>query len=335
MSEIRLNLITGDWVIIATDRAARPHDFVHSRERIEAPTHSDSCPFCPGNEEKTPGETHRISAPDHSWIVRSVPNKFSVLSADLPITRQNTGFKNQISGVGLHEVIIETPRHNLTTAFYSKTHVRWILETYLHRFSAFFEDPRIKHIVLYKNHGPAAGTSLIHPHSQIVGTPVIPGQIRYRLENARRFCEEFGECLYCWTLNQELEEGTRIIAENPSFVAFVPYAALSPYHTWIFPRRHAASFGTITSEELDHLADLLRLVTGKLYTVLEDPDFNYVIRSLSPREGLTDHFHWYLAMVPRLSKAAGFELGTGMFINSSFPDDSAARLRDAEPPSPR
>ena len=330
MPEVRLNVVTGDWVIIATERAKRPEDFSHKKEKKETPQHVSTCPFCPGNESQTPGETYRIDDGKGNWIVRSVPNKFSALTPDGEIIKHKTDFKQYISGVGLHEVIIETPEHNKTTALLPPSHIEKILFAYKDRQLAFYKDERVEHVIIFKNHGPGAGTSLEHPHSQIVGTPVFPGQVMMRLGEAIRnyYYVNFGECLYCSYLQGELDDGERIVCENDSLVAFVPYAALSPFHLWIFPKAHNACFGLITDKELSDLAFILKDALLRLYVGLENPDFNYAIRSLSPRGSDSRYFHWYVAVVPRVSQAAGFELGTGMFINTALPEKSAEFLRN-------
>jgi len=278
----------------------------------------------------TPDETFRI-AKNGMWSVRSVPYKFSALSPVGNIEKSKDDFKYAISGVGLHEVIIETPQHNMTTALLPVEQVYDILLTYQNRMLAFYSDPRIEHVIIFKNHGVGAGTSLEHPHSQIVGIPVFPGQVMGRLGEAIRnyYYVNFGECLYCTYLKGELRDGSRIVAENDSFVAFVPYAALSPFHLWIFPRKHDACFASIDEKQLLDLSYILKDILLRLYKGLDNPDFNYMIRSLSPRGADSKYFHWYIAIVPRVSQAAGFELGTGMFINTALPEESARFLREA------
>ncbi len=334
MPEIRLNPITGDWVIIATERAKRPEDFVQKKERKEVPPYVATCPFCPGNEDKTPSETHSIKGEDGKWLVRSVPNKFPALSPVGEILKNKTRFKQNISGVGLHEVIVETPLHNMTTALLPLDHVEKILYMYRHRLIAFYEDNRIEHVIVFKNHGASAGTSLEHPHSQIVGTPVFPGQVMNRLGEAIRnyYYVDFGECIYCSCLKTEMKDKERVIEENDAFVAFIPYAALSPFHVWIFPKTHFASYGLITDREITLLARILKNILLRLYTGLDNPDFNYVVRSLSPRGADAKYFHWYIAIVPRVSQVAGFEMGTGMFINTALPEASAKFLREIKLP---
>jgi UDPglucose--hexose-1-phosphate uridylyltransferase len=167
-----------------------------------------------------------------------------------------------------------------------------------------------------------------------VGTPVVPGRVRNRIEAALRNYDDFGECLYCWCLKEELHEGIRIVRENESFVAFAPYAALTPFHLWIFPRRHNACFGNVTDSELSDLASILKEILLRIYVGLDNPDLNYVTRSLSPDHGSLKYFHWYVSIVPRLSTVAGFELGTGMFINTVLPEQSAEFLRELKVPPP-
>jgi UDPglucose--hexose-1-phosphate uridylyltransferase len=333
MPEIRSNPVTGDWVIIATDRARRPEEFTQKKQKTALPAFAPGCPFCPGNEDKTPAEQFRVSAPGGGWLVRSVPNLYSAFTPEGEVERHANAFRTFLSGVGLHEVIVETPAHNLTTALLPVTHVEQILSAYRHRLRAFYDDPRIEHVIVFKNHGEAAGTSLTHPHSQIVGMPVLPGQLRARLEEAVRHWGDRGECLYCRSLHEELQDGMRIVAENASFAAFVPYAALSPFHIWVFPKRHCAYFGDVSDTEIADLAAVLREVLARLCVGLDDPDYNYVIRSLSPQESAVKYFHWYLSLIPRVTKAAGFELGTGMFINTSLPEASAEFLRGVRLPS--
>ena len=204
--------------------------------------------------------------------------------------------------------------------------VHRILEAYCHRFVEFYADPRVRHVIVFKNHGADAGASQQHPHSQIVGIPIVPGQVVERIERARRFFADSGQCLACSLIAQERDQGCRIIAENAEFVAFIPYAALSPYHLWIFPKTHEACFSE--QPALSALAEVLHTVLAKVHGMLANPPFNLVVRSLGPQEKDAAHFHWYISIVPRVNKRAGFELGTGMYINPSSPESRAQALRE-------
>jgi UDPglucose--hexose-1-phosphate uridylyltransferase len=330
MSEIRHNKLTGEWVIIAPERAKRGGNLEAPPARPEIPEFVATCPFCPGNEGDGTNERYRVEGDDGRWSLRSIVNKFSVLSAtgEVALAGGRTGEAESVNGVGLHEVLIESPRHHLTTALFSADHVRHILETYIARFRAFYADPRVRHVIVFKNHGAEAGASQQHPHSQMVGLPIVPGQVLERIERARRIHAETGKCLACTLLAQEQEAACRIVSENAHFVALIPYAALSPYHLWIFPKVHAACFSELPAETLPSLAEIVHTVLRKVHGMLADPPFNLVVRSLGPREKDAPYFHWYVSIVPRVNRTAGFELGTGMYVNPSSPESRAQALRD-------
>ena len=332
MSELRQNLITREWVIVATERAKRPDEFTQANKPVtHSPAYRPHCPFCLGNEDSSEVELFRLGE-SNSWKVRSVLNKFPALSPAGEPDIKVEGIYRSMNGFGIHEVVIEHPRHNVTTALLDVNDVADILRAYRQRYAELRKDPRIKTITIFKNHGERAGTSLEHPHSQIAATPVVPCQIRNRIAEAMRFIDDTGECLFCRTLNDELADSTRVVLETEGFVAFIPYAALSPFHTWIFPRRHTSSFDDINDAEILDLAYTLKMVLAKLYYGLNNPDYNYTIRSLPTDEQFTDYFHWYIATVPRLSYTAGFELGSGMYINTVTPEDSAEFLRCVQIP---
>lgn len=327
MPELRQNLITREWVIIATERAKRPEEFKKEKKKITLPEYDPNCPFCPGNEDKTPQEVFAIKK-EGKWKVRVVLNKFPALSKEGEKVRKIEGIKRCMNGVGIHEVIIETPFHNKTTALLSQEDVKDILITYKTRYIEISRDKRIEMIIIFKNHGESAGTSLIHPHSQIIATPVVPLEIRHRMEIAMNYFDDTGECIFCRILNEEISDGERIVLESKHFLAFIPYAAFSPFHLWIFPKKHTPSFRYINEEEIEDLSYNLRTLLRKLYFGLDDPDFNYCIRSVPTDDPDVDYFHWYLTIVPRVTKTAGFELGSGMFINTALPEESAKFLRE-------
>jgi UDPglucose--hexose-1-phosphate uridylyltransferase len=332
MTELRQNAITRDWVIVATERAKRPDQFRTAPSHPDLlPPHREDCPFCPNNEHLTGVEVYRLSD-DRGWRVRSVVNKYPALSSEGDRLRHGDGLFRSVSGVGFHEVIIEHPRHDVTTALLPVSDVADILKVYRQRYLAIRSDPRVAAIIIFKNHGHGAGTSIEHPHSQLAATPIVPHELRLRAQEAVRYFDDTGDCIFCKTLAEELAVGDRIVVESEHFVAFIPYAALSPFHTWIFPRRHTSSFDDITDAELADLAIALKTVLAKLYYGLHNPDYNYVIRSIPTDEHQTDYFHWYIAIVPRVSLAAGFELGSGMFINTALPEDSAEFLRSVQIP---
>jgi UDPglucose--hexose-1-phosphate uridylyltransferase len=333
MSELRYNLISREWIIIATERAKRPKDFIKAKkEKVELPEYKENCPFCPGNENQTPIETFRIKD-IKDWKLRSVYNKFGAVSNEIKQQRINNGLYNSMNGFGVHEVIIEHPHHNTCIALMNNAEVEDIIRAYKARYNEVAAISGIECIVIFKNHGPSAGTSLEHPHSQLIATPVVPPQIRGRLEQAIHFFDFTGRCVFCAILESELKEKKRIVLETEKFVAFSPYASVSPFQIWIFPRRHFASFGDINEGEIGDLAKNLKTVLSKLYYGLDNPDFNYTIRSIPVKERGGEYFHWYLSIIPRLTQPAGFELGSGMFINTALPEESAEFLRQINPAS--
>jgi len=330
MSEFRQNLVSGEWVIIAADRAQRPHDWkkdeVEARDVTALPAHKESCPFCTDNEGLTPPEEFRLPN-EGPWQTRVVPNKFGALKKDAPLSTQTNDFHRAQAGVGIHEVIVEHPRHNICLALMTTEEVTTLITTYRYRILAAYTDPRIQYVILFKNHGVAAGTSLEHPHSQLIGMPLIPHDISLRLKNARRYYADHGACLFCTILQKELEQHVRIVHETDHFVSFVPYAASAPYHLWIFPRRHSSLFVSLTEDETSDLASNLKTTLMKLYVGLNNPDYNFMIRTVPAQENETPYFHWYMSIIPRMTTPAGFEIGSGMYINSSLPEASADFLR--------
>ncbi len=332
MPELRQNIITREWVIIAKERAKRPGQFVRpATTAVPLPPYQPDCPFCVGNEHLTVRETYRVSGED-GWKVRVVMNKFPALSPEGDRIRRVDGIYRSMTGVGINEVIIENRRHDLSPALMSAGEVTDVVATYLQRYRELKKDPRIESIIIFKNHGEGAGTSLPHPHSQVAGMPIVPTQIRHRMEEAIRYFDETGECVFCTSLRHELHDRQRIVAESPHFVAFMPYAALSPFHLWIFPRRHVSSFDDIFDHEVADFAGILHTVLAKLYFGLNNPDYNYSIRTGLAREGQREYFHWYVAVIPRIGRTAGFEIGSGMYINPSVPEESAQFLRDVQIP---
>ncbi|OGU73992.1 MAG: galactose-1-phosphate uridylyltransferase [Ignavibacteria bacterium RIFCSPLOWO2_02_FULL_55_14] len=327
MPELRQNIITRDWVIIATERARRPETFVSRREKRAAlPLHDPSCPFCPGNESQTSAESLRIGD-EAAWRTRVVANKFPALVREGMLSRRMSGIHRSMQAVGYHDVVVEHPRHDAQLPLLREEEIFDVLSAYQRRYVQVREDGRVETILIFRNHGVAAGTSQPHPHSQIVGLPVVPAQVRMRLEIATRYFDETGECMFCRTVKDERSSGDRIIFATKHFLSFIPYAALSPFHTWIYPLRHMSSFESCTEDELRDLARCLKSVLGRLFHGLNDPDYNLLIRSLPTHLVQTDYFHWYMSIVPRIAISAGFELGSGMFINTAIPEQSAEFLR--------
>lgn len=352
MGEIRLNPLTREWVILAPARARRPGHFRRPAAGAVAPQWLATCPFCPGNEGETAEERARWGStlgaavrPPAPWHVRAVHNKFPAVGPGTgpPAVRVDGG-QVSLEAHGHHEVLIDTPRHDLHPATQPRDAFRQVVHAYHARFRAVASDPGVAQVVVFKNHGIAAGISQDHSHSQLVGLPIVSEQVRGRVAAHAEYTRAHGGCVVCDTLAEERRHGARVLVDNPSFLAVVPYAALSPFHTWIFPKRHEPSFAGATPAELSELADTLRRVLRMLYFGLGDPAYNFVIRSVPTGRGLdgaaldghgpkpNTSFHYYVAIVPRVARVAGFELGSGMFINTVDPDESAAFLRNVRVP---
>lgn len=327
---LRQSAVTREWVLFATDRAHRPEEWSRpTRPRThERPSYVEDCPFCPGHEDRTSGETARARDPAGTWLVRACENRFPAVQPGPPSKREGDLFHRTMGAVGSHEVIVESLRHDTTLALQSVEEVHAVLHLWRSRYRALMSQPQTEHVTIFKNHGPRGGTSLEHPHSQIVSLPVTPWQVRSRMEEALRFHNDEGECVFCHMLGQEIADAERVVGLNPSFLAFLPFAAYSPCSIWIFPLRHASCFGTTRDGELWDLARVLRDVLARFYHGLGDPDYNLVLRAAGRDAVAVPFFHWYLALVPRLSQSAGFEMGTGMFINTSLPEDDARFLRE-------
>lgn len=331
MPELRKDPVISRWVIISTERAKRPSDF----EAEPPPQQPGFCPFCPGNEAKTPPEIMAYrdggglrDAP--GWRVRVVANKFPALMIEEDLNRQGEGIYDKMRGVGAHEVIIESPQHDQSLATLPEQQVRDVVWAYRDRILDLKNDPRIRYVLIFKNSGEAAGASLTHPHSQLIATPIIPKRVREEVDGAREYYDYKERCVYCDMIRQELAHKRRVISANDHFVAVAPFASRFPFETWILPRAHDAFFEEIRKDECMSLAHMLRETLHRMQRVLSNPPYNFVIHNAPFREEGDLHYHWHLEITPRLIRVAGFEWGTGFYINPTPPEEAAQYLRDVE-----
>lgn len=255
MPELRQDPTTREWIIIATERMKRPHDFRRREARRSRPKYEGSCPFCPGNEGVTPPEVlARRESPVKDapgWRIRVIPNKYSALIPQGCTERRlECEFFRSMDGIGYHEVIIETPVHNRFIPEMTLEEVRDILLAYRDRYLVLRQDRRVRYILIFKNHGEGAGTSLAHPHSQLVATPVVPANLRRKYESAIHYYDATGRCIYREVIHAELQARERIVSETAHFVVFQPFASQSPFETWIVPRRLCPSVGLISEAEV-------------------------------------------------------------------------------------
>ncbi len=331
MPELRKDPVTGRWVIIASDRAMRPNDFIREQVTIKG---GHFCPFCPGNEQKTPPEILAFRPQgggrnEPGWSLRVIPNKFPALRVEGELNRQGDGIYDRMNGVGAHEVLVETPDHNVSLAQLPEKNVEDIFWAFRERIIDLKKDHRLIYILAFKNYGEAAGASLEHSHSQLIALPVVPKRVREELAGAKSYFDFKERCIFCDILRQDLEDGTRVILETEHFVAISPYASRFPFETWIVPKRHQSHFEDIETASIQNLGWVLRAIARKIDKVLEHPAYNLMIHSSPIQEGPLAHYHWHIEIIPKLTKVAGFEWGTGFYINPTPPETAAKYLRDA------
>lgn len=331
MPELRTDPISGRWVIIATERAARPTDFTAPQVEVND---LDRCPFCPGRESMTPPEIFVIrdlatAANAPGWRVRVVSNKFPALRIEGDTARSSVGLYTRMDGVGAHEVIVETLDHHTHLGLLPADRVAEVVWAYLQRYRDLDNDPRFEYALLFRNHGRTAGASLSHPHSQLIALPVIPKRAAEELEAAERYFGRNGVCIFCHILLQELSSRERIVFENDRFVALQPYAARFPFETWVLPKEHKASFGNLTEPEVKSFADALRTTLFALHTCVNNPPYNFIVHTAPYHHHAGHSYHWHLEIMPRLTQVAGFEWGSGFYINPVVPEAAAQYLREA------
>lgn len=338
MSELRQNLATREWVIVATERATKPMDFVSTAPQAAVPEREETCPFCPGNEALSGPESFAIrpegsQAGEPGWRVRVVPNKYPALApspncAIIPHRAMNGPYM-QMEGCGYHEVIVEHPRHDRTLATMSVGEVHTILQAYWERYHQLAPDCNNLLMTIFRNYGEKAGASLRHPHSQLITTGIVPLQVRMRLYEAQRYFDDVGTCAYCDILRYERTAQERLIQENDGFAVFAPYASAVPYEIWVMPKRHRASFGDIPKEELGGWAEALQGALARLARLLGDPDYNTVLQTAPYPLAAVPFYHWHMQIIPHLkTKRAGFEIGSGIGINIVSPEAAAKALRE-------
>jgi len=342
MPQLRKDPIIGRWVIIATERGLRPNDFKKG-ERPPKPKHPDSCPFCEKNEEQTQPEVfavRRIMSRRNKpgWDVRVVPNVSPLLDAKGGVHRHAVGMYDIISGVGAHEVIVETPKHIADLRGLDLKQIEKVVKTYITRFRMLREDKGLKYVLLFKNYGWAAGGGDIeHARSQLIATPVTPKRVKEELSGARKYFEYKERCVFCDMIRQDTVDSKRIVGIDDGFITVVPFAARFPFEMWILPLEHSCDFHKMSSERSKQFAKTLKSAFTRLFNVVGDVPYNMVVHTAPFRRtaragywmSIERDYHWHVEIMPRLSEIAGFEWGTGFYINSMPPEDAAKFLREA------
>lgn len=330
MSELRRDPIGGRWVIVDTDHPSEPADYEYEPNVYKGGV----CPFCYGNEAMTPSEIETVrdahTAPNTpGWQVRVVPNKFPALQIEGELDRRPLGMYDMSNGVGAHEIVIDTPYHEKDISDLFNYEIESAISMYCRRALDLARDKRLKYIMLFKNFGASAGASLEHPHTQIIALPMVPKNVMEEIKGAQNYFEYRERCIFCDIIRQETQEKERIILENKFFVSFCPFVSHFPFETWIMPKKHNGYFCHMSPDEIPALAAILKDTLIKLKKIFANVSYNFIIHS-SPinTDSGQDGYHWHIEFMPKLTRVAGFEWGTGFYIVTTPPEMAAKYLRE-------
>jgi UDPglucose--hexose-1-phosphate uridylyltransferase len=337
MPELRKDPVIGRWVIIATERAKRPEDFKLKKEKLPA----GPCPFCVGHEDQTPAEVFSIrksqTKPNTAgWDVRVVPSISPLLNQDGDLGRRGRGMYDLMNSIGAHEIVIETPRHVANIADLEEGQIAKVIDSYIERFFQLEKDKRFKYVLMFKNYGRDAGGGLIeHARSQLIATPVNPKRVKEELAGAKRYFDYKERCVFCDIIKQELQQKQRLILDIDGLIAISPFASRFPFEVWILPKEHNCDFFSIKPEHRRDLAGILKKILLKLKIILDDPPYNYILHTAPfrrPKTGywktINEEYHWHIEIMPRLTRVAGFEWGTGFYLNPTSPEEATKILRE-------
>lgn len=328
MSELRQNPITGNWTIIAPERALRLGSTSVKKIDDHNVECNSSCVFCNGNEHTTPEEVFSIKDDKNNWLLRVVANKYPAFdnkeSFNL-LTLDDFHIKGYAYGIA--EVVIETSHHSNTMSLFTKDEIKNVILAYKERLTALCSDSSLKYVLIFKNNKKESGASISHSHSQIMGMPFIPPIVEKELENSLNYYNKTGKCIFCEMIENSLINKSEVVYENEQFISILPYASIYPYETWILPKCHTAKYNDINESQQIFLADAMKITLSKIYQVLQDPPFNYYIHTAPVNKNVDKYFHWHIELIPKLTISAGFELGSGVFINIADPAKCAEDLK--------
>ncbi|OQX06382.1 MAG: galactose-1-phosphate uridylyltransferase [Desulfobulbaceae bacterium A2] len=333
MPELRKDPILGRWIIISKERSKRPTDFVVERPE----TKGGFCPLCPGNEKTTPAEVLVYGREagqggnSSSWQVRVVPNKYPALVIEGEIDRQGEGLYDKMNGIGAHEVVIETPNHDERFSDLSPARMQLVFKAYQERLLDLARDERFRYVMVFKNHGRAAGASLEHSHSQLVALPILPRMVVSEIDGSLAYYQYKERCVYCDIIRQEQQQNVRLVCQNEQFVTVTPFAPRSPFEMWLLPRQHNSSFAAQDDRSLASLSAIFRESLQRLDRCIPNVPYNFVLHTQPLHAKRLEHFHWHFEIVPKLTSIAGFEWGSGFYINPMPPEDACRYLREAMP----
>ena len=331
MPELRKDPITGTWVIISAERKKRPQYYqIIVDQDISRP---ENCPFCPGNEDLTPPELFarrpkNTPANTPGWELRVFANKFPALRIEGELGRSADGIYDRMNGIGAHEVIVETPEHGKSLAELSTDQIGRFFQACRHRILDLKNDQRFRYIMVFKNFGAKAGSTLSHSHSQLIALPVVPLRVQEEINGARAHFQLKERCIFCDIIRHEAEAGQRVLLESKRHIVLAPYAPRFPFELAFFPKAHNPSFETVADAEYTDLAEILRETLSRVGRALSRPDYNLIIHNAPFSQEVGDYFHWHIEFMPMLSPVAGFEWGSGFHINPVSPEESIQALKN-------
>jgi UDPglucose--hexose-1-phosphate uridylyltransferase len=325
MAELRIDPICGRRVYIAEDRAGRPNDFVESPAASAETTRREPCPFCAGREAETPDPSAAVLDDAGQWQVRVVPNKYPAVSWDAATP----------AAFGAHEVIIESPRHIADVIELDTPQFAAVLGVYRDRLRHWAADGRLRHAIVFKNSGSAAGASLQHVHSQLIALPYVPAAVQAEIDGAGRFYAAHGRCAFCDLIERELRAGARLVQQSHGYVALSAYAGRQPYETLILPASHAARFDELDDDALLGLTQILLDLLRRLNAQGDRLAYNLILHTAPFDAAHARAYHWHWELIPRTAQWAGFELGAAVYINPVAPERAAQNLRNARVVSPQ
>lgn len=332
MPELRKDPVIGRWIIISKEREKRPSDFLTDEPEVVP---GGFCPLCEGHEATTPLEVYASSkdpkrqrdAP--GWDVRVVPNKYPALVIEGDLDKEGEGLYDKMNGIGAHEVIIETPRHDYAFVRFTTEEMAAVFSAYKYRLNDLVKDRRFQYVMIFKNHGRAAGASLEHSHSQLIALPILPRMIISEIEGALSYFKYKERCIYCDIIRQEIRQNVRVVCQNDDFIAITPFAPRTPFEMWVLPKSHSSEFRMLSDELMLQLADVFSECLRRLDACIPNVPYNFVLHTQPLRADLMEHFHWHFEIVPKLTSIAGFEWGSGFYINTVPPEEAAEYLRKA------
>lgn len=329
MPELRKDPILGRWIIIAQERNKRPTDFLVEEFKVKG----GFCPLCAGNEKTTPDEVlvygREWGYPNTpGWKLRVVPNKYPALIIEGELDKQGEGLYDRMNGIGAHEVIIESPNHEDRFSHLPPHTMLLTFRAFRDRIRDLAKDNRFNYVVVFKNFGKAAGASLEHSHSQLVALPILPRMVTSELEGSLSYYKYKDRCIFCDIIRQEIQQNTRLVCENSHFVTLAPFAPRSPFEMWVLPRFHNSSYIDQDDTSLGKLAEIFSETLRRLDTCIPNVPYNFVLHTQPLRSGPLEYYHWHFEIVPKLTSIAGFEWGTGFYINPMPPEDTCRYLRE-------